>query len=52
MGMGREAEEVGGEGVHAVGEARGVDDIRGDHSIEIDGVKLNAEVSEGVDIVL
>ena len=51
-GDGAEAEKVGGEGIHAVGEARGVDDIRGDHSIEIDGVKLDAEVAEGVDIVL
>ncbi len=50
-GDGLEAQEIGGEGVHAVRHARGVNDIGGDHGVEVDVVDLQAEIAERVDVV-
>ena len=46
-----ELEVIGGKGVHAVGEAGGVDDVGGDHGIEGEAGEGDAEEAEGVEVV-
>ena len=47
-----EAKIIGGECIHAVGEAQESMTVGCDHGVEIHAVELQAEVAEGVDVVL